>query len=155
MNEISSLIFIFSAKYLPLVITGIFFVWFLTQPKSRQKEILIIACAYLPLVLLISWAASLLYYNPRPFVVGHFEPLIPHKANNGFPSHHMLLASTAAALAFMFNRRLGLVLWVLAAFAGLFRVCAGVHHMVDIAGSALISVIALVLVRLCVFRRRK
>ncbi len=155
MNDIASLIFIFSAKYLPLVILCIFCIWFLTQAKLRQKEVLVIACAYLPLVLLISWAASSVYYNPRPFVVGHFEPLIPHKANNGFPSHHMLLASAVAALAFIFNRRLGLVLWILAVFAGLLRVYVGVHHMVDIAGSALISIIALALVCLCFFRGRK
>ena len=145
MSDIANLIFIFGAKYLHLIIIIISFVWFLAQPRERQKEILIIVCAYLPLVLLISWAVSLLYYNPRPFVLGHFQPLIPHKADNGFPSHHMLLASSVAAATFIFNRRLGLVLWALAAFVGFSRVYAGLHHIIDVAGSILISIIALTL----------
>jgi len=145
MNNIANLVFIFGAKYSPLLIITISFIWFLAQPKLRQKEFFIVACAYLPLVLIISVVASRLYYSPRPFVLGNFEPLILHKADNGFPSHHMLLASVPAAIIFIFNRRAGLILWALAAFTGFSRIYAGLHHIVDVTGSALISIIALAL----------
>jgi len=145
MNDIADLIFVFGAKYSILLIIAFSFIWFLAQPKLRQKEILILSCAYLPLALIIFVAASRLYYNPRPFVLGHFEPLILHKADNGFPSHHMLLASIPAAIIFIFSRRAGLILWVLAAFTGFSRIYLGLHHTLDIIGSALISIIALAL----------
>jgi len=142
MSEVTNLIFIFGAQYLYLIIIIISFIWFLIQPKSRQKEILIIACICLPLILIIFEIAGNLYYNPRPFVSGHFKPLIPHKADNGFPSHHMLLACVVPAIIFLFDRRTSLILLVLALFVGFSRVYAGVHHIIDIAGSLLISIIS-------------
>lgn len=146
MNNISDLIFIFGAKYSYLLVIIIAFVWFLIQPKARKKEFLIIACICLPLALVIFKIAGYLYYNPRPFVVGHFKPLIYHNASNGFPSHHELLVSAIAAMIFIFSRRVGFVLWILALFVGFSRVYVGVHHMIDIAGSILISISLVALV---------
>ncbi len=146
MNNITNLIFIFGAKYLYLFVIVIAFAWFLFQPKPRQREILIVACTCLPLILVIFKIAGYLYYNPRPFVVGHFKPLIYHSADNGFPSHHELLVSAISAIIFVFNRRIGLVLWALALFVGFSRVYAGVHQAIDIAGSILISIGSVVLV---------
>ena len=151
MNSAADLIFIFGAKYFPLFTAAVSFFWFLAQPKLRQKELLIIASVYLPLVLIMAVTASRLYYSPRPFVLGNFQPLIFHKANNGFPSHHMLLASVPAAIISIFSRRAGLILWVLAVFTGFSRIYVGVHHIVDVAASALISIIALALA--CLFLR--
>ncbi len=142
MSDITNLIFIFGAKYLYLIIIVISFIWFLIQPKPRQREILIITCICLPLVIILFEIVSNLYYDPRPFVLGHFKPLIPHKADNGFPSHHMLLVSFVSALIFLFDRRASFILWVLALFVGFSRVYAGVHHIIDIAGSLLISIIS-------------
>lgn len=146
MNNITNLIFVFGAKYLYLFVIVIAFVWFLIQAKPKKKEILIITCICLPLILVISKISSYLYYNPRPFVVGHFKPLIYHNAGNGFPSHHELLVSAIAAMIFIFSRRTGFVLWILALFVGFSRVYVGVHHMIDIAGSILISSGSVVLV---------
>ena len=151
MSNLANLIFIFDAKYLYLIIIIISFTWFLTQPKPKQREILIITCICLPLILIISGIASHLYYNPRPFVLGHFKPLIPHKADNGFPSHHMLLASIGPAIIFLFDRRTSLILWVLALLVGFSRVYAGLHHVIDIAASLVISVIPVILI--CIFRK--
>ncbi len=147
MSRITDWIFIFGAKYLYLAVIIIFFIWFIAQPKPRQREIFIIICICLPLAFIISVIAGRIYYNPRPFVLGHFPPLIPHKANNGFPSHHALLTSALAAIIFIFNRRLSFVLWVLALFVGFSRVYAGVHHSIDMWGSVLISIISVTLAK--------
>ncbi len=151
MSNIANLIFIFGAKYLYLIIIIISFIWFLLQPKSRQREILIIILISLPLVLIISEIASRLYYNSRPFVLGHFQPLIPHQANNGFPSHHALLVSVIATIILLFSRRTGLGLWILALFVGFSRVYAGLHHIIDILGGILIAVISVALA--CIFAK--
>lgn len=146
MNNITNLIFIFGAQYLYLIVIIISFIWFLTQPKPRQREVLIIICICLPLVLIISEIASRLFYSPQPFVSGHFKPLIPYKVDNGFPSHHELLVSAISAIIFVFSRRIGFVLWILALFVGLSRVYVGVHQAIDIAGSILISIGSVALV---------
>ncbi len=146
MNNIADLIFIFGAEYLYLFVIIIAAVWFFIQPGPRKKEVLVIACICLPLIFIIFEIAGRLYYNPRPFVVGHFKPLVYHIADNGFPSHHTLLVSAVSAIIFVFSRRAGFALWILALFAGFSRVYAGVHHTIDILGSILISIIPVTLV---------
>jgi undecaprenyl-diphosphatase len=141
-----NLIFIFGAKYLYLVIIIIAFIWFLSQNNPRKREILLISCICLPLIFIASGIAGRLYYNPRPFAVGNFEPLIPHQADNGFPSHHTLLVSAVSAIVFLFNRRLSLLLWFLALFVGFSRVYAGIHHIIDIIASIFISIIVITLI---------
>jgi len=145
MSEVTNLIFIFGAKYLYLIIIITSCAWFLSQPKARQREILIVTCICLPLALVIFQLASDLYYNPRPFVAGNFQPLISHQVNNGFPSHHMLLVSFVSAIIFLFDRRTSLVLWALALSVGFSRVYAGLHHIVDITASLCIAIIAVTL----------
>lgn len=149
MNNLANLIFVFGAKHLYLFVMIIAFAWFLIQPKPRKKEILIIACICLPLIIVIFKIAGHLYYNPRPFAAGHFKPLIYHHADNGFPSHHELLVSAIAAVVFIFSRRMGFVLWILALCVGFSRVYVGVHHVIDIAGSVLISIGSVALVYYC------
>lgn len=157
MDNITNLIFIFGAEYLYLIVMIISFIWFLIQPRLKKKEILIIACICLPLIFIISEIASRLYYSPQPFVSGNFKPLIPHKADNGFPSHHMLLVCALALIVFIFSRRAGFALWALALFVGFSRVYAGVHQVIDITGSILISIISVTLVYLLVkyLKKRK
>ena len=156
MYNIYNLIFVFGAQYLYLIIIIIALIWFLIQPRSKQKEIFIISCICLPLVYLVAKFASHFYYNPRPFVSGHFKPLIPHKANNGFPSHHILLVSMISVVVFLFNRRISSVLWVLTLFVGISRIYVGIHHLADIIGSIFISVmvVSIVYFTMTYFRRR-
>lgn len=89
----------------------------------------------------LSRVAGALYYNPRPFVVDGIEPLIPHAPDNGFPSDHTLLFATLAAIAWHFDKRASLGLWVAAAGVGAYRVYARVHHPLDILGSVVIAAI--------------
>jgi undecaprenyl-diphosphatase len=126
---------IFGAKYLFIVIGGIALVYFLAQPRPVQKRILIIAAMTLPLIYIVSKIGGLLYDDPRPFVVGHFVPLIPHEPDNGFPSDHVLLCAGIAAVIYPSRKVLSLVLWVLTLLVGMSRVHVGLHHSVDIIGS--------------------
>lgn len=146
MSSIPNLIFIFGAKYLYLIVIIITFIWFLIQSKLKQKEVLILICICLPLIFIISLLASYVYYNPRPFVLGNFKSLIPHQADNGFPSRHVLLLSAISAVIFFFSRRISLLLWILTLFVGFSRVYAGVHHIIDVIGSILISIILVTLI---------
>lgn len=103
-----------------------------------KKNLAFIAFSLL-LAFVLSRIAGPLYYNPRPFAVGHFTPLIPHIPDNGFPSDHTLLFATIAAIAWYYEKRVSLLLWILALGVGAYRVYAGVHHPIDIAGSMAIA----------------
>ena len=145
---------IIAANYFWYVIIGIAVVYFLIQPRPEQKRMVILAALVLPLVYLISLLGGAFYYDPRPFVVEHFTPLIPHKPSNGFPSDHVLWSAATAAIIFPSNKYLSLLLWVLTILVGAARVRAGVHHPIDIAGSILMAIVAASIVYL-IIRRMK
>ncbi len=140
--------------YIPVSLLAIYFLW--TEGKEKRKSLLIFAAISLPLTLAFARIAGHFYYDPRPFVVGHFTPIIPHAPDNGFPSDHALLTSALAALVFVFNRKKGLILGALALLVGYFRVAAEVHHWIDIAGSFVISAFTAWLVYLIIesYKRR-
>lgn len=130
---------IFGAKYLYLAAVVITLVWFGRLPKEKKRETLWFGAIALPAIYLVAKIGSWLYVDPRPFVVGHFTPLIPHTLDNGFPSDHTLLVSALAAVIFPLDKKVSAIVWVLAALVGASRVYAGVHHPIDILGSLAIS----------------
>src|SRR5260370_35210087 len=107
---------------------------------------LIFAALVLPLVYLVSILGGALYYDPQPFVVEHFTPLIPHKPSNGFPSDHVLWSAWTAAIIFLSNKYLSLILCLLTILEGSSLVHAGFHHPIDIAASILIAVLSAAIV---------
>jgi undecaprenyl-diphosphatase len=143
---------IFCAKYLIWVIVAaaLGYVFF----STRRMRLALSAALSLVLAYAAGWVAGHVWYNPRPFAVDGTTPLIPHDANNGFPSDHMLLGAAVASIVFVYNRTLGVVLWVLALAVGAARVAAGIHHWVDIAGAIAISVIAVAVVEYVLRRWR-
>lgn len=138
-----NLFFIFCAQYLfvlPLVILGIYF---LMQPRSTWRRMATFAVPTALLVYAVGVASGLLYYDPRPFDVGHFKPLVPHAPDNGFPSDHALLVSTIAMVGTLWNKKLCVVLWILAVLVSVARVYVGVHHTIDVVGSIIISIVVI------------
>lgn len=132
-------LFIFGANYLFIVIAGIALIYLLRQPRDEQKRIIIFATLVLPLAYGVSKIGALLYFDPRPFVVGHFVPLIPHEPDNGFPSDHTLLCASIAAVVFPSNKYVGFSLLILTLLVGASRVYTGVHHPIDIIGSIMMA----------------
>lgn len=102
------------------------------------------------LALIFAEIARKLYYDPRPFVVGHFTPYFGHGADNGFVSDHTLFASFLAFSAWVYCRKASLVLLALAVLIGAARVIAGVHHWADIGSAIAISLLAAYLAHLLV-----
>ena|SRR2546426_3391159 len=145
---------IIGAKYLFIVIGVIAFVHFLKQPRAEQKRLLLFGVLTLPLAYVVSKIAALLYNDPRPFVTGHFAPLIKHEPDNGFPSDHVLLCASIAALVYPSNKGLSLVLWALTLLVGLSRVYTGLHHPVDIIGSMLMAIVVAALTYRIVARKK-
>lgn len=141
MTQFTTLFFIVGAKYAIVLAAAIAALYFFTAPRDEQKRITVFAVAALPLIFITALFAGHFYNNPRPFVVDGFTPLIPHAPDNGFPSDHMLLVSAIAAICSFYSRRIGAILWGIAIYVGISRVYVGVHHPVDIIGSAVIAIV--------------
>ena len=133
---------LFSAQYLYLIVALIGAIYFFSRKKQVMKSMAICGVIIAPLAFAISRISSLFYYDPRPFVVGHFTPLFAHAADNGFPSDHVLLTGAIAVIVGFYNKKLSAVLWALALLIGWARVYAGVHHWTDIFGSIAMVIVS-------------
>jgi undecaprenyl-diphosphatase len=90
-------------------------------------------------LLLVSGAA---WFDPRPFVVDGVPPLVPHGADNGFPSDHTTMAAAIAGVVLAYRRRIGIALLLAAALVGASRVAVHVHHVPDVLGGAALGLLA-------------
>jgi len=62
------------------------------------------AVAGVVLALLLGEVAESVTVLLVPFAVGGFDPLLPHDADNGFPSDHSLLAAAFVAVALPYKK---------------------------------------------------
>lgn len=149
MDNIGFGLITFGANYLIIFIIIIALAAYFVQPEKDKVSMLVFSLLTFSLAYLAAKIIGHFYYDPRPFVVNHFKPIISHAPDNGFPSDHMLMSSAVAAVLYYYNKKVSLVLWVLAFIVGLSRICAGVHHWIDILGSIIISIIIAFTVKQC------
>lgn len=143
MHEIIKIV----AKYfivIPLLIAVYVFIKLRTKQQRIDFLILVIGGGVLSLI--VAKLGSHLINDPRPFIVGHFKPLIAHGNDNGFPSDHTLLSSFLGFALLKYSRKLGLITLLLAALIGAARMAAGIHHFEDIIGSFVITGISVLLI---------
>lgn len=135
-------IIVLSAKYLFLisfVVTGIFFLSLSSKDRIKMLFVGILSGVISLILLKIS---SVFINDPRPFVINHVIPLIPHAPDNGFPSDHTLITMWLALVVFLNNRRIGIALIVISLVVGISRVMALIHHPIDIIGSIVIATVS-------------
>jgi undecaprenyl-diphosphatase len=140
-----TLIKLVAETFILIPVALISYEFFVLKPSLRRAFLLKLAGAAV-LSLLLSRIASHFIHDPRPFVAGHFTPLIPHGADNGFPSDHTLFASFMAWLLLTYSRKLGIIALTVTALMGLARMAAGVHHSWDILGSFAITWVSVLVV---------
>lgn len=133
---------VISAKYLIIAVGLLALIATLLSERTVRRNIIRLALLSFPIAFLLALLAGHLYYDTRPFVVEHIEPLIPHAADNGFPSDHTLYTMVAAITMFVHRRKLGVFLGILAILIGVSRVMADLHYPIDIAGSIMIAMVA-------------
>jgi len=132
---------IFGAKYLIhiVVLGGAVAIAMVGERRKRLTWTLAIA---LPLGLALARLAGLFFSHHQPFAVEGFEPLVWHDVDNAFPSDHVAVGGVFASVAFLADRRIGLVLWAFALLVGLARMLAGVHYGVDVLAAAILALVA-------------
>jgi undecaprenyl-diphosphatase len=134
---------IFLAKYLSIIsiIVYLIFSFDLWQTNMRKfKYFLILSLFSFLLTYVVGKILGFVISDPRPFVVEHISPLIDHAADNGFPSAHTLITVVIASVIFIYNKKLGILLFVIALIVGITRLLAYIIHPVDIVGATLIGI---------------
>ena len=139
-KKVVNILIILVAKYFFVVSILIAILSFFLADRKRKKDLFILALFTLPVALLIAKISGHFINDPRPFVVDHIKPLIAHAADNGFPSDHTLLTMTLAAIVFAYNKKFGIILFIIALLVGTARVLAHIHHPLDIFGATVIAI---------------
>ena len=135
-------VIVFLASKLHVAIVVIEIITFLLSTKKQRMALALTAMTALPLSYLLGKIASFFYYTERPFSELGIASLVPHIADNGFPSEHTLYAMVIAAAVFSVRKNWGLLLIALAILVGVGRVLTYVHNPLDIVGSVFIASIA-------------
>ncbi|HEY4963584.1 MAG TPA: phosphatase PAP2 family protein [Candidatus Saccharimonadales bacterium] len=89
---------------------------------------------------LISELISKLYVRQRPFVaVPNVQLLVPHGADGGMPSHHIVFMVALIVSVYFYQRRLATFLALLTVLTGIARVAAGIHYPSDVLVGAVLG----------------
>jgi len=88
----------------------------------------------------ISEVISRFYVRQRPFaVMSDIKLLVPHSADGGMPSHHMVFMASAAFMVYLSNKRLGVILIGTSLISGVARISAGIHYPSDVFAGILLA----------------
>ncbi|WP_208435221.1 undecaprenyl-diphosphatase [Bartonella phoceensis] len=139
---------IFCAKFLIYIIPlHLFTLWFCGENMERRVALSI--CVSICMALVIGHLISLIYFHPRPFVMGLTTPLLLHRPTASFPSNHALTIASYMANLYFYRYKIAsqfaavclcLICWA--------RVFVGVHYPFDVlAGTFLGGFISWAVVR--------
>ncbi len=125
---------------------------------SWQKRLLSgVQVTFVLAMTLFSWVLGYLikifFYFPRPYVMSGQISLAGDLLDGSFPSNHAIFSLTLAFAAYIFNRKLGLLLFLLALLVSYSRIIAHVHSPADVAGAALLSGLVVALGRKFIYPR--
>ncbi|GAB4254126.1 MULTISPECIES: phosphatase PAP2 family protein [Deferrisoma] len=128
---------------------GLIALWVWGSRGIRDRVALLEATAAGLLGLGVNQLFALLFFRPRPYMMGLVQPLITHAYETSFPSDHatLLLGVGLYLLLLTPRRRAGAALSLLALGTAWARVYAGVHFPTDILGSAGVAAAACIAVR--------
>jgi len=122
---------VFCGEYLLYGMAAAAVVYWLLSPRTKKLEMALTTVVALPLAYALARVAGMFMSHEQPFFVFEYEPLIPHEVNNSFPSDHSGAAGALAGVTSLFNRALGILMWVLAVAVAAGRVLSGLHYPVD------------------------
>ena len=125
-----------------------FFVFLWLRVDMQGREVLLLAIEASLIGLLANLLIALVYFHPRPFMMGIGHPLLAHSPDTSFPSDHATLLFSASFYLLIFGgwTAAGMFLTIIAFLTAWARVYAGVHFPMDMAGSLAVSLISAMIV---------
>ena len=122
-----------------LVLFALWFSGWTPEAREQNQRAVLSAIVAVLLANLIVKACNLVFYRPRPFAYHEVTLLFYHPSDSSFPSNAATVGFCFAASIWLFNRKAGFLLYILACLLALSRVCGGVHYPSDILGGLLIG----------------
>jgi undecaprenyl-diphosphatase len=131
-----------------LIPAGLILLWLLGSAGNRQAAIkasLAAGCA-----LLVNQGLALIWFHPRPFMIGVGHTFLNHVPDSSFPSDHVtLMLSSGLALITSRSttaRGIGWTLVVLTPGVAWARIFLGVHYPFDMLGALAVAAVVTMLV---------
>lgn len=147
LNPVIDTLAIFAAEYMPIVvILALAILWIAKGNNTRDVILYGVYAAIIGLV--INYIIGLVYFHPRPFMIGLGTQLFQYPAETSFPSDHTTFMVSIALIFLYFKetRVYGIILLILGLIGGFARVFSGVHFPLDILGSIMVSIISTLII---------
>lgn len=133
---------VFTASY-PYMITPLIVAIVFWKASTKGRRVLLLrGIVALFVSVILARVGGAVYNEPRPFVVQHIAPLIPHPADNGFPSDHTLLSFACAFLVLPFSPAAAAFAALIATAVGIARIACHLHSATDIVASFAFALVA-------------
>jgi len=132
---------IFCAKYLEYVLWAILILFLILKFKDRIKVFLGAVASALVAKLVIVDIIRWIFPRLRPFAVDPMTNLLVNKSNElSFPSGHATFYFALSTFIFFYNKKIGILFYVISFMICLGRVFVGLHWPLDILSGALIGI---------------
>lgn len=136
---------VFTASWLPYLITGVF-AWYLLQHKQLigiNKLLPFIWALAAGLIARFLFTSPIRYFFPRdrPFLTLDIHQLITVHASS-FPSGHASFLFGFSTIVFAYNKKLGIAAFSASTLVCIARIAAGIHYPSDIVAGMFVGLIA-------------
>lgn len=131
---------LFLGHYFPyLIAVGLVAAWFFVNQNNRKALGISFLAFVLSRGILVEVVRKIVPRN-RPFLSYEVVQLIAKGMEKSFPSGHAAAFFAIAAGMYLYNKKVGLWLFVTATIISLARVISGVHYPSDILAGALVGI---------------
>ena len=119
---------------LGLLLLALWFSGDSVEYREQNQRAVLSAIAALVVANILVKLLNAVYLRPRPFATHTLTLLFYRPFDSSFPSNAAAVAFCVATSVWLFHRRVGLGMYVIALLFSLARMCSGVHYPSDILG---------------------
>lgn len=153
---LDAVIAVFAVYLVYAVVVILVFYWFVNKDKLAARAAVVHAFfSFVLAKLIITEAIRLVWHRPRPFETCGVVELFNKGSEPSFPSGHASAMFAISMSVYLYNKKLGGMLFAGAAIISISRVISGVHYPFDIAAGVVIGIFAPLILRKVLGKRIK